>query len=108
MDWSKFTTRAFLLTICEGQVEEYKRRHDEIWPEMVEALKARGIVHYEIYLHEPTRRVFGHMLCTRPTVPEDFDDPVVKRWSASMVGILETDQGRSLAEPIERVFYLTA
>lgn len=108
MNWSNFVTRAFLLTICEGQVEEYKRRHAEIWPEMVEAIKERDIVHYEIYVHEPTRKVFGHMICSRAPRPEDMEIPAVKRWAASMVGILETSDGRAVADPIERVFLMTA
>jgi L-rhamnose mutarotase len=33
---------------------EYKRRHDEIWPEMVAALHGAGIRDYNIYLHGTT------------------------------------------------------
>ena len=41
-----------------GYEEEYKRRHDEIWPEMVETLKASGIRNYSIFRHGLT--LFGY------------------------------------------------
>ena len=41
-----------------GYEEEYKRRHDEIWPEMVEALRESGIRNYSIFRHGLT--LFGY------------------------------------------------
>jgi L-rhamnose mutarotase len=41
-----------------GYEEEYKRRHDEIWPEMVEALREAGIHNYSIFRHGIT--LFGY------------------------------------------------
>ena len=34
---------AWKAIVKEGQLEEYKRRHDNIWPEMKEVLKSAGI-----------------------------------------------------------------
>ncbi|MGB9142439.1 MAG: L-rhamnose mutarotase, partial [Aestuariivirga sp.] len=33
-----------------GMEAEYKRRHDEIWPELLDLLHAAGISEYSIYL----------------------------------------------------------
>ena len=43
----KFVWRA---TVREGMKEEYIRRHNEIWPEMVAALKEAGICNYTIWM----------------------------------------------------------
>ena len=37
------TMRAFRMKLKPGTVEEYKRRHDELWPDLAAALKQAGI-----------------------------------------------------------------
>lgn len=39
----------FRFEIYPGQEAEYKRRHDEIWPELVEAIKDSGFANYSIF-----------------------------------------------------------
>ena len=48
---------AWVLEVRPGYEEEYKRRHDEIWPEMTDALKEAGIRNYTIFRHGLT--LFG-------------------------------------------------
>ncbi len=68
----------------EADAEEYKRRHDEIWPEMLDALRQAGIHNYSIYRQGTT--LFAYLEC------EDFqrmaatlrDDPVNQRWQQYM------------------------
>ena len=52
---------AFKMHLHEGKAEEYKRRHDELWPELHELLKQRGISNYSIFLDEQTHTLFGVM-----------------------------------------------
>jgi len=40
---------AFLMHIQPGTEEEYRRRHVEIWPRMVDELKAAGCQNYSIF-----------------------------------------------------------
>jgi len=42
---------AWVLGLRPGCEEEYKRRHDEIWPEMLAALRTTGIRNYSIFRH---------------------------------------------------------
>src|SRR3712207_9046740 len=49
---------AWVLEVRPGYEDEYVRRHDEIWPEMVEALREAGISNYSIFRHGLT--LFGH------------------------------------------------
>lgn len=51
------TQYAWVLEVRPGYEEEYKRRHDEIWPEMTDALKEAGIRNYTIFRHGLT--LFG-------------------------------------------------
>jgi len=53
---------AFRMTLHPGQAEEYERRHDEIFPELVTALKAAGVSDYSIWL-DPGRATSG--TCSR-------------------------------------------
>jgi len=108
MDWSQFNISAFVLKVREGRVEEYRRRHAEIWPEMAAALKASGIVHYDIFLYEAGRQVFGHQIRTRAPDPSAPEDPVILKWRTYMADVLEMDGERPVGVPIEHVFHLTA
>jgi L-rhamnose mutarotase len=106
MNWSDLHATAFVLKIRPGMTAEYRRRHDEIWPEMQAALLRSGIVHYAIYLDEAGGQVFGQMLRTRPA--PGTDEPVILRWRAYMADVLEMDGDMPRRLPIERVFLLTA
>jgi L-rhamnose mutarotase len=39
----------FSFEIRPGTEAEYKRRHDEIWPELVEAIKDAGFANYSLF-----------------------------------------------------------
>lgn len=108
MDWSQFHISAFVLKVREGRTEEYRRRHAEIWPELAAALKAAGVVHYDIFLDEAGRQVFGHQIRTRAPDPSSPEDAVIVKWRAFMADVLEMDGQRPVRVPIEHVFHLTA
>jgi L-rhamnose mutarotase len=108
MTWSSLHSSAFILQIRPGMVGEYRRRHDEIWPEMTAALLATGIVRYDIFLHEPSRRVFGHVLRDRPPAADVAEDAVILKWRRFMADVLEMDGDSPVREPLERVFHLAA
>lgn len=39
----------FTFDIYEGKEAEYKKRHDEIWPELVAAIKEAGFRNYSLF-----------------------------------------------------------
>ncbi len=53
--------KASIMFVHQDKYEEYKQRHDDIWPEMAEALKAHGAHHYSIFLDEETGRLFAYL-----------------------------------------------
>ena len=82
----KVTWRA---VIKEGMVKEYIKRHDEIWPEMVETLKAAGICNYTIWLDGNSS--FAYYECEKGAeyaLDYQAESEVVKRWNVSMDPIM--------------------
>ena len=88
---------------------EYKRRHDEIWPEMLELIHASGLKNYSIWnVHD---EVFGYMECedsVQKTLQLQAEDEVIKRWGQHMSDILikDIDPTTGKAYPLTQVFML--
>ena len=98
----------FRMQLNDGQAQEYRRRHDEIWPELVELLKQAGISDYSIFLHEDTNSLFAVL---RRTADHTMDklplDPIMQRWWAHMADIMASDANNEpVVEPLDRVFHL--
>ncbi len=91
-----------------GCRDEYIRRHDTIWPELVTLLKETGIADYSIFLDEETLSLFG-VLKVNDAVQMDKlpEQEVMKRWWAYMKDIMESNPDNSpVSIPLEEVFYL--
>ena len=54
-------TIAFRLTLVEGQLEAYRKRHDEIWPELEDALRTAGVIEYRIFNQPGDTALFAVM-----------------------------------------------
>jgi L-rhamnose mutarotase len=84
-------TVAFRMTLHPGQAAEYRRRHDAIWPALIDELKARGVVDYRIFLDPQTNHLFAVM--TRRT-DHELDGlagtEVMRRWWSMMGDIMAT------------------
>lgn len=77
-------------TIRQGMKEEYIRRHNEIWDEMVASLKSAGICNYTIWLDRD--ELFGYYECekgARYALDFQANDPVVQKWELSMQPIMQ-------------------
>jgi len=82
---------AWVLEVRPGYEEEYKKRHDEVWPEMLEALRHAGIRNYSIFRHGLT--LFGYFETDdlEQTVAALARDPVNARWSQSMAPLMKIE-----------------
>ena len=58
-------TLAFRMKLKPGVTAEYRRRHDQLWPELGDALRDAGIYDYSIFLDEETLHLFA-VLKLRP------------------------------------------
>jgi L-rhamnose mutarotase len=99
---------AFKMKLNPGCMEEYKKRHDKIWPELKALLKEAGIRKYAIFLDEETHILFA----VQEKEPEGHTSdiashPVMRRWWDYMADIMETNADHSpVTVPLVQVFDL--
>ena len=100
----------FTLQVRPEKLEEYKKRHAQVWPEMLDALRQTGWHNYSIFMRED-----GTMVGYLET--EDFESareamksrPVNARWQAEMAHFfssLDSELADDKMYPLEEVFHL--
>ena len=99
---------AFRMRLKAGQKEEYKKRHDEIWPELKQLLKEAGISEYSIFLDEETNLLFAFQKVSGEGGSQDLGQTeIVQKWWDYMADIMEVNPDNSpVSIPLEEVFYL--
>jgi L-rhamnose mutarotase len=99
---------AFRMQLFRGFEEEYKKRHNELWPELQELLKSAGVSDYSIFLDETTNNLFGVLTAEDPKALDDLPaQSVMQRWWKYMADIMETNPDHSpVSVPLKEVFYL--
>jgi L-rhamnose mutarotase len=82
---------AWVLEVRPGYEEEYVRRHQEIWPEMVGALREAGIRNYSIFRHGLT--LFGYFETDDMEKTQEYlaNSETNQRWSEWMDPIMKVD-----------------
>ena len=99
---------AFKMKLKPGCKAEYRKRHDEIWPELAELIRSTGVCDYSIFLDEETNTLFAVQKQVGEASSQDLgSNPVVQKWWAYMADIMETNEDKSpVTIPLEEVFYL--
>lgn len=99
---------AFRMQLHPGTEDEYRRRHDAIWPELAALLKDAGISDYSIHLDRETGALFGVLWRRDDHGMEALPvHPVMQRWWAFMADIMATGPDNApLAVPLEPMFHL--
>jgi len=88
--------KAFVMAVDPAKHEEYERRHNPIWPELEEVLKAHGVHDYSIFLDAATSTLFGYVQIedeARWAAIAETD--VCKRWWAHMKEIMPSNPDNS-------------
>ncbi|HWS00595.1 MAG TPA: L-rhamnose mutarotase [Prolixibacteraceae bacterium] len=99
---------AFKMYLNEGQKEEYKKRHDALWPELHQLLKGAGVSEYSIFLDEESSVLFAFQKVSGEGGSQDLGQTeIVKKWWAFMADIMKTNPDNSpVSVPLEEVFYM--
>ncbi len=99
---------AFKMQLNPGCLAEYRKRHDEIWPELVDLLKEAGVSDYSIHLDVDTNVLFGVLWRTQDHTMDALPDhPVMQRWWAHMADIMATHHSNEpVATPLTPVFHM--
>ena len=92
-----------------GFETEYKKRHDELWPELEALLLSRGIAEYSIFLDEETQILFAFL-----EVNDDAElsslagEEIMRRWWLFMKDIMDTNADNSPVNiPLKEMFHLS-
>jgi L-rhamnose mutarotase len=104
------TRVGFVLKVRQNLIDEYRRRHREVWPEMLDALQSHGWHNYSLFLRDDGT-LFGYF-----ETPASFadalegmaGDEVNARWQREMAPFFEgtgQDADRIMEELVE-VFHL--
>ena len=99
---------AFKMYLHKGAEEEYKKRHDAIWPELVSLLKETGIEDYSIFLDEESSTLFGVLKISRPEAMDELPiKEIMKKWWAYMQDLMQTNPGNQpVSIPLKEVFHM--
>jgi len=99
---------AFVMHLFPGREAEYKKRHDEIWPELKAELRKAGVSDYTIYLDRKTNMLFAYQkLADDASDAELAGKEIVKKWWNMMKDLMETNPDESpVCDDLIEVFHM--
>ncbi|TYC65171.1 L-rhamnose mutarotase [Stappia sp. BW2] len=99
---------AFKMQLNPGMEAEYRKRHNEIWPDLVALLKEAGISDYSIHLDPETNILFGVLWRQDGHTMDDLPNhPVMQKWWAHMADVMATKpDNEPVAMPLTTVFHM--
>ena len=99
---------AFTMKLKPGNVEEYRKRHDEIWPELSKAHTDAGIFDYSIYFDEETLTLFAFQKLTDDNAADKLKHlEIVQRWWDHMADLMEVhSDNMPVFKPLGEVFHM--
>ncbi len=93
---NKMIRKAFRMKLFDGMAEEYRRRHNLIWSEMVDMIHEYGGHNYSIYLDPDLNILFGYIeLEDEELWNRSAQTEVCRRWWDYMADIMETNPDNS-------------
>lgn len=100
--------QAYTMQLKPGMAAEYKKRHDEIWPELARELRAAGISDFSIFLDEKSLTLFAvRKISDREKFAKLASQPLIRKWWKQMVPLMDVNPDDSPVEfPLKEIFYL--
>ncbi|HBG28564.1 MAG: L-rhamnose mutarotase [Planctomycetes bacterium GWF2_41_51] len=100
--------QALKMKLKPGYEAEYKKRHDQIWPELRKFLSDSGIYDYSIFLDEETLTLFAVMKLIDNNIANDVPNhPINRKWWNYMSDIMEYKTDNTpVAIPLKEVFHM--
>ena len=100
--------KALVMKVFAGCHEEYKQRHDEIWPELAEMLRAHGAQSYSIFLDAETNNLFAYLeIKDEQLWSQTSETEICQQWWSYMKDIMETNNDHSpVSVELKEVFHL--
>src|SRR5688572_29440402 len=100
--------KAFKMKLRPGMAAEYKKRHDAVWPEVLELIRQSGVSNYSIFLDPETNILFAVQEVSGNKGSQDLgNNPVIQKWWEYMADIMETNPDSSpVNSELSEVFHL--
>lgn len=99
---------AFAMRLRPGCEDEYRRRHDALWPELEALLREAGVADYSIHFEPGSNLLFAVLWRRRDHGMDALPHhPVMRRWWAHMADIMETEPSNApVVLPLKTLFHL--
>lgn len=96
------------MKLFDGKEEEYERRHNQLWPEMVEMIHEYGGKNYSIFLDSETNILFAYIeIEDEEKWSKTADTAINRKWWDFMADIMETNPDKSpVAKNLKPLFHL--
>lgn len=100
--------KASIMFVNTDSYNEYKQRHDEIWPEMVKELKAHGAHNYSIFLEKETGKLFAYVeIESEEKWNQMAETAICKKWWEYMQPLMKTNPDNSpVSVELVEMFYM--
>ena len=100
--------KGFKMKLNENVAEEYKKRHDGLWPEMIDMIHEYGGKNYTIFLDDETNTLFGYLEIEDTDLwDKTAETEICKKWWKYMADIMETNNDNSpVAVNFKEMFHL--
>lgn len=96
------------MSIDPGSREEYVRRHNPIWEDLQEVLKAHDVHNYSIFLDGETNQLFGYAeIESEEKWAAIAETEPCRRWWAFMKDIMPSNEDNSpVSKNLDEVFHI--
>jgi len=100
--------KGFKMQLDPGMAQEYEKRHNELWPEMVEMIHAHGGKNYSIFLDADTNVLYGYIEIEDETLwKKGADTTINRKWWDFMADIMQTNADNSpIVHDLKLMFHL--
>ncbi len=100
--------KTFKMQLNPGMEAEYEKRHNELWPEMVDMIHAHGGKNYTISLDSETGVLYGYIeIEDEEKWSKGADTAINRKWWDFMADIMETNADNSpVSHDLKVLFHL--
>lgn len=104
----KLIRKASIMFLDKDKIAEYKKRHDELWPEMKKAIKEHGAHNYSIFVNEDTGELFAYVELELTNKWDEIGNTdICKKWWKYMSSLMKTNPDNSpVSIDLTEVFHL--
>lgn len=105
---SQVIRKAFVMQVNPDAHDEYRQRHNPIWPELEAVLKAHGVHNYSIFLHPETDQLFAYAEIEDEARWQSIaQTPECQKWWAHMADVMPSNPDHSpVSRDLVEVFHI--